>query len=174
MISKGCAVSYFWPHVMFFIKLYDLSPHPSSAVLHFVGANIPSSMFFFSAVFPDLNENTGLYNQGNSMWVRFKPQLCNRRADSALPSEKPSCRVDCLQGWKYFFLFCFRFVSAVTATIREPPWWGWKGFYIVITGCGSLTDELWPHALLKWRNVMDDKSHILWAILFTRGKKGKM
>lgn len=164
---------------MFFIKLYDLSPHPSSAVLHSVGANIPGRMFFFLAVFPDLNENTGLYNQGNSMWVRFKPQLCNRRADSAFSSEKPSCRVNCLQGWKYVFSFASGLFqqllnyTEVTARIWEPPRRGWKGFYIVITGCGSLTDELWPHALLNWRNVMDDKSPTYSELLCLQKDKKK-
>lgn len=54
----------------------------------------PDSMFFFfpsffsPAAFPDLNKNMRLYNQGNSIWVRLKPQLYNRRADSALPQGK--------------------------------------------------------------------------------------
>lgn len=68
---------------------------------------IPESMFFFLAffLFCLTNKNIGLYNQGNSIWVRFKPQLCSRRADSALPTEKHGVvNLTVYQGgWKYHF-----------------------------------------------------------------------
>lgn len=87
----------------------------SSFTLGFI-QTIPVSMFFpfflFNpTVFSYFDKNTRFYNQGISIWVRLKPQLCNRRADSALPHTNMKSHLvnpaAYRGGWKQHFVFAY-------------------------------------------------------------------
>lgn len=121
------------------IRLFD-ALHPtvghfqsfklSSFTLGFI-QTIPVSMFFpfflFNpTVFSYFDKNTRFYNQGISIWVRSKPQLCNRRADSALPHTNMKSHLVNPAAYRadenstlFLLTVKFRFVPAVTVIPRR-------------------------------------------------------